>query len=185
MDVLGLMIGHEDHGASDGAVFERRNPMSGDVATRAAAATMDDAIAAADAAAAAFPAWSQTAPKERRAILLKAADLLQSRADDFVKAMAGEIGATAGWARFNVGLAADMLREAASLTTQITGEVIPSDTPRLPRHGASAQPAGVVLSHRALERAGDPRRARAGDAAGLRQHGGAEGLRDLPAARTG
>jgi acyl-CoA reductase-like NAD-dependent aldehyde dehydrogenase len=145
MDVLGLMIGHEDHGASDGAVFERRNPMSGDVATRAAAATIDDAIAAADAAAAAFPAWSKTAPKERRAILLKAADLLQSRADDFVKAMAGEIGATAGWAHFNVGLASDMLREAASLTTQITGEVIPSNRPGSLAMGIR-QAAGVVLS---------------------------------------
>jgi benzaldehyde dehydrogenase (NAD) len=48
------------------------------------------------------------------------------------------------WGGFNVFLAAGMLREAAALTTQIVGEVIPSDVP-----GSLAmairQPAGVVL----------------------------------------
>ena len=58
--------------------------------------------------------------------------------------MATEIGATAGWARFNVKLAAGMLREAASLTTQITGEIIPSDKPGCVSM-AVRQPAGVVL----------------------------------------
>ena len=58
MDQLGLLIANEDHQASGGATFERRNPISGEVATRAAAATVEDARRAADAAAAAFPAWS-------------------------------------------------------------------------------------------------------------------------------
>ncbi|WP_157014413.1 aldehyde dehydrogenase [Mesorhizobium xinjiangense] len=145
MDQLGLLIGDEDQGASDGGTFERLNPMTGEVATRAAAATVDDARLACDAAARAFPQWSVTSPGERRRILLAAADALQARADDFVAAMAEETGATAGWAMFNVGLSADMLREAASLTTQITGEIIPSNRP-----GSMAmavrQPAGVVLS---------------------------------------
>jgi acyl-CoA reductase-like NAD-dependent aldehyde dehydrogenase len=145
MDVVGLMIANEETEASNGATFERRNPVSGGVATRAAAATVADAVAAVDAAAAAFPEWSRSAPRERRAILSKAADVLAARAPDFVAAMADEIGATAGWAQFNVMLASDMLREAAALTTQITGEIIPSNRP-----GSLAmavrQPAGVVLS---------------------------------------
>ncbi|RYF81410.1 MAG: aldehyde dehydrogenase, partial [Comamonadaceae bacterium] len=63
---------------------------------------------------------------------------------DFIAAMAAETGATALWAGFNAHLAADMLREAASLTTQISGEVIPSN---VPGSLAMAQrvPAGVVL----------------------------------------
>lgn len=145
MDTLGLMIRSEETDASNGATFERRNPITGDVATRAAAATLDDAIAAVDAAAAAFPVWSRSSPRERRTILSKAADILTSKAPQFVEAMGAEIGATAGWAQFNVMLASDMLREAAALTTQITGEVIPSNRP-----GSLAmavrQPAGVVLS---------------------------------------
>jgi acyl-CoA reductase-like NAD-dependent aldehyde dehydrogenase len=145
MDTLGLLIAQEETDASNGATFERRNPISGNVATKAAAATVDDAIAAVDAAAAAFPAWSRSSPRERRAVLSKAADVLSAREGEFIAAMAAEIGATAGWAHFNVMLASDMLREAAALTTQITGEVIPSNRP-----GSLAmavrQPAGVVLS---------------------------------------
>lgn len=145
MTELGLLIDNETVPATGGATFERTNPISGDVATRAAAATIDDALRAADAAAAAFPAWSKTSPRERRAILLKAASSLEARVGEFVGVMADEIGATAGWAGFNVGLAADMLREAASLTTHITGEVIPSNRPGSFAMGVR-QAAGVVLS---------------------------------------
>lgn len=145
MDQLGLLIENENQEATGGATFERMNPISGEVATRAAAATVEDARRAADSAAAAFPAWSTTAPRERRKILLKAADLLESKGDQFVAAMGAEIGATAGWAMFNVMLASDMLREAAGLVTQINGEIIPSNRP-----GSLAmavrQPAGVVLA---------------------------------------
>ena len=38
-------------------------------------------------------------------------------------------GATEAWARFNVMLAAGMLVEAASMTTQIKGEILPSNRP--------------------------------------------------------
>ncbi|MGB6307596.1 MAG: aldehyde dehydrogenase, partial [Steroidobacteraceae bacterium] len=73
-----------------------------------------------------------------------AAAALEARTGDFVEAMMGEIGATEGWARFNIMLAASMIREAASLTTQIAGEVIPSDKPGCIAL-ALREPAGVVL----------------------------------------
>lgn len=124
--------------------FERRDPMTGEVATSATAMSPDEARAVADAADAAFPAWSATGPNARRALLNKAAVALEARSAAFVDAMMGEIGATEGWARFNLMLAAGMIREAASLTTQITGETIPSDKP-----GCIAmtlrEPVGVVL----------------------------------------
>jgi vanillin dehydrogenase len=138
-----LLIGDRDSDASDARVFERHNPMSGKLATRAAAATVADAQAAATAAAAAFPAWSALAPGERRAKLMRAADVLETRTEDFISTMAAETGATAGWAKHNVRLAANMLREAAAMTTHITGEVIPSDEGVLAL--AVRQPAGVVL----------------------------------------
>jgi len=139
-----LLIGDRDAAAKGAATFVRNNPVSGDVATRAAAATADDAILAAEAAAEAFPAWAALGPHERRKKLLRAADLLEARTPDFISAMMDEIGATAGWAGFNVYLAAQMLREAAAMTTQVSGEVIPSEIP-----GSLAfsirQPVGVVL----------------------------------------
>ena len=144
MTEVQLLIDDHDTAASNKATFERTNPISGSVATRAAAATVDDARAAAAAAAAAFPAWSALGPNERRKKLLRAADLLEARTPDFIAVMRDEIGATAGWAGFNCYLAAQMLREAASMTTQVSGETIPSDVP-----GSLAfsirQPVGVVL----------------------------------------
>ncbi|WP_108501756.1 aldehyde dehydrogenase [Paracoccus indicus] len=145
METLGLMIGGKDIVATDGATFERLNPLTNQPATRASAASVEDAISAVDAAAAAFPEWSQSSPKERRTILLKAADILMEKMPAFVDAMASEIGATAGWAGFNVTLAADMLREAASMTTQITGQIVPSNRPGTMAM-AVRQAAGVVLS---------------------------------------
>jgi len=104
----------------------------------------DAAIAAADAAGAAAPGWAATGPNARRALLNEAAAALEARADDLIAAMAAETGATEGWARFNLMLAAGMAREAAALTTQISGEVIPSDH-RGRVAMALREPVGVVL----------------------------------------
>ncbi|MDJ1157048.1 aldehyde dehydrogenase [Chelatococcus sp. SYSU_G07232] len=141
---IGLLIADQDVAATGGVTFERRDPLTGHVATRAAAATVADAVAAADAAAAAFPAWSALGPNARRTVLLRAAELMDARTQDFVALMTRETGATAGWAGFNVHLAANMLREAAAMTTQIAGEVIPSDKPGCLAM-AVRQPVGVVL----------------------------------------
>jgi acyl-CoA reductase-like NAD-dependent aldehyde dehydrogenase len=125
--------------------FDRANPITGEVVTRAAAASVADALAAVEAARSAFPAWSTKGPGQRREALLKAADALDSKRQDFIQAMAEEIGATEGWALFNLNLASAMIRDAAGLTTQVTGEVIPSDKPGCISM-TIREPAGVVLS---------------------------------------
>ncbi|MDP2000897.1 MAG: aldehyde dehydrogenase family protein, partial [Rhodoferax sp.] len=144
MSDLSMLINGLKVSAENGATFERRNPLDGSVATRAPAASPADAVMAADAAAQAFKTWSQTGPSARRALLLKAADALEAKTPQFIEAVGAETGATAMWAGFNVHLAAGMIREAASLTTQISGEVIPSDVPGSLAMGVR-QPAGVVL----------------------------------------
>ncbi len=130
--------------AASGATFTRRDPVTGDVASEAAAASEADVSKVVKAADRAFPAWSETGPSERRRLLLKAADLLEARTADFSKAMTEEIGATGPWGGFNVFFAATLLREAAALTTQVTGEIIPADKPGV-LSLAVRQPAGVVL----------------------------------------
>src|SRR6476646_10745680 len=100
--------------------------------------------AAAEAASAAFTNWSNTGPNARRLLLNRAAEELEARADAFVATMAEELRASEPWARFNVQLGAGMIREAAALTTQITGEVIPSDKLGL-LSLALREPVGVVL----------------------------------------
>src|ERR1700730_18366443 len=109
--------------------FERVNPVTNETASKAMAMTAADAAAVADHAAGGFAQWSGVGPNARRALLMSAAVALEARKHDFVRAMMTEVGATAGWAMFNLMLAAGMIREAASLTTQIGGGVIPSDPP--------------------------------------------------------
>ena len=144
MNEVKLLIGGKDVDAANKATFERQNPVTGEAATRAAAATLADCDAACDAAAAVFPAWAAMGPGERRKLLLKAADLLDARAPEFIGYGVAEAGSAPMWYGFNAMLAASMLREAASMTTQISGEVIPSDVPGLLAMGIR-QPAGVVL----------------------------------------
>jgi acyl-CoA reductase-like NAD-dependent aldehyde dehydrogenase len=141
---IGLLIDGDARKASGAASYDRMDPFTGRLATRAAAASIDDANAAVEAAAAAFPAWSKTGPGARRALLSKAADVMASKVGEFTRLMMEETGATAPWAGFNVMLAANMLREAAAMTTQISGEIIPSDKPGTLAM-AIRQPAGVCL----------------------------------------
>ena len=139
-----LLIAGKETPASRARTFDRINPVTGEVATRAAAASVEDAKLAADAASLAFSGWAEVGPNARRALLNKAADAVQAKAAEFTSAMMEETGSSAPWAGFNVMLAAGMLREAAAMTTQITGEVIPSDKPGTIAL-AIRQPAGVVL----------------------------------------
>ncbi|MEK1938941.1 MAG: aldehyde dehydrogenase [Pseudomonas sp.] len=138
-----LLIAGKAQPAADGRTFERLSPFTGEVVSQVAAATLDDADAAVAAAQAAFPVWAALAPSERRLRLLKAAELMETRAPEFMSA-AIETGAAANWYGFNVQLAAGMLREAAAMTTQIVGEVIPSNVPGSFAMGLR-QPCGVVL----------------------------------------
>ena len=140
-----LLIDNTPRAAAGGRTFARRHPTDDRLITTVAAATLADARAAADSASRAFSSWSQTGPTERRRILLRAADLVEEKVAEFVRTMALEVGASELWSRFNVGLTANLLREAASLATQIQGETLPTD-----KRGALSmtirQPVGVILS---------------------------------------
>jgi len=144
MKTVSMLIDGAQVTASDSATFERRNPLDGTVASRAPAASVEDAVAAVEAAARAFPVWSSFGPLKRRQLLTAAAHALEAKSDQFAAAMATETGASGLWAGFNVHLAAQGLLEAAAMTTQIGGELIPSEVPGSLAMGMR-QPAGVVL----------------------------------------
>jgi acyl-CoA reductase-like NAD-dependent aldehyde dehydrogenase len=140
-----LLVGGRSIAATDGRVFERTNPVTSEIASRSAAAGLEDARAAGNAAAAAFPAWSAVGPDVRGRRLARAAEMLLERLPDFSAVMTAETGCTKGWAAFNVRLGADMFREASAMTTRVTGEVIPSDRPGMTAF-AIRRPAGAVLA---------------------------------------
>jgi acyl-CoA reductase-like NAD-dependent aldehyde dehydrogenase len=142
---ISLLINGADRPAASGRTYDRIDPFTEKLASRAPAAGLEDVAAAVEAASAAFAAWSKTGPTQRRSILMKAADIMDSKVSEFTKLMIEETGATAPWAGFNVMLAANILREAGAMTTQIAGEIIPSDKPGTLAM-AVRQAAGVCLA---------------------------------------
>jgi acyl-CoA reductase-like NAD-dependent aldehyde dehydrogenase len=140
--VRGLHIGGEWTEASGGQTFEDHDPFTADVVATIPAGTREDARRAVEAAAAAFPAWSQAPPAERQRIFLKAADILESRGEEVGSWLTRETGCTFGFAMFQLQFVQGLFRQAAALGYQPMGEIIPSDT------GVFAmgirRPAGVV-----------------------------------------
>ena len=115
--------------ATGGATFPVTNPLNDEVYAEAAAGTAADARAAVDAAAAAFPAWSNLGPGARQALFLKAADIVERRQEELVHLMAIEGGASRAFSTFQIRLSAAMLRQAASWGYLPVGDVLRSDAP--------------------------------------------------------
>src|SRR3954452_4552624 len=131
--------------ASEGATFEDRDPFTGDVVANVPAGTRDDARRAIEAAAAAFPEWSQSLPAQRQAIFLKAADILESRLHEVVGLLATETGASFGFGMFQMSFVPGLFRQAAALAYAPTGQIIPSDHPGTLAMGIK-RPVGVVAA---------------------------------------
>ncbi len=136
-------IGGEWTDAGEGSTFEDRDPFTGDVVATVPAGGRDDARRAIDAAAAAFPEWSQTSPAARQTIFLKAADVLESRGEEVVGLLARETGASFGFGMFQLHFVAGLFRQSAALPYAPIGEVIPSDSPGNLAMGLR-KPVGVV-----------------------------------------
>ncbi|MFC6152173.1 aldehyde dehydrogenase family protein [Nocardioides yefusunii] len=140
-----IVVAGVPHVSVSGATFEKTNPYTGKVVSVAAAATVEDADNAAAAAHAAFPAWAATPAAERSALLNKAADLLEERAEEITITMAEEVGSTHGWAAFNVHVTTGVLRAAAELPGQVVEDEIPSGVPGLKAYGVR-KPLGAVVA---------------------------------------
>jgi acyl-CoA reductase-like NAD-dependent aldehyde dehydrogenase len=138
-----MYIDGEWTGASSGRTFDDMNPYTGEVFATVPRAGRSDTARAIDAAADAFPKWVTTPPAEKRKLFLKAADVLESRQNDFLQALMQETGSTFGFSMFQLGFTPNLLREAASQVYNVTGEIIPSDMPGA-FFMATRQPAGVV-----------------------------------------
>jgi acyl-CoA reductase-like NAD-dependent aldehyde dehydrogenase len=114
---------------SSGEMFDDLDPYRGSVMARVPAGTRADAARAVDAAAAAFPGWADLPPAGKQALFLRAADIVERRADEITALLATETGCAAAFAGFQVLTATRLLRQAANWGYLPAGEVIRSDTP--------------------------------------------------------
>jgi hypothetical protein len=127
--------------AFDRAMYDDYNPYTGEVFARVPSGKRGDARRAIEAAAAAFPAWSNTLPAERQALFLKAADILQKKQNEIVTILAEETGCTFGFAMFQTMFTPGLQPEAASQVHNPIGEIIPADLPGA-FYMATRQPVG-------------------------------------------
>lgn len=138
-----MFINGEWVDAIAGGTFAVTNPATGEEIGRVPDGGPDDARAAIAAADAAFASWSTTTPFERADVLLKAWQIMNSRADDLAKLMTTEQGKPLRAARTEVTYAADFLRWFAEEGRRIGGEWLPSGRSDQ-RFLTVRQPVGVV-----------------------------------------
>ena len=134
----GLLINGEWRAAEGGKTVAVNDPATGEVIREIADASVDDGVAAMDAAAEAFPSWAATPARERAEILRRAFDLLQERKEDVALLMTLEMGKPLAEARGEVGYGGEFLRWFSEVAAHTQG-----------RYGANPEGTGrmIVTQH--------------------------------------
>ncbi|RZT66481.1 succinate semialdehyde dehydrogenase [Microcella alkaliphila] len=140
----GLFIGGEYRAASDGATFAVIDPANLRTLTHVASASVNDAVAAVDAAAAAAAGWAATPPRQRAVVLSRAFELMTEAADDLATLITAENGKVFSDARGEVAYAAEFLRWYAEEAVRIPGalQTAPSGANRIL---VSHRPVGIAI----------------------------------------
>jgi succinate-semialdehyde dehydrogenase/glutarate-semialdehyde dehydrogenase len=119
-----LWIGGKAVPASEGGRFDVLDPATGQVLTTVADGSVDDAIAAVDAAEAAAEAWAATSPRERAEILRRAWELMTEQADDLARLVTLENGKALADARGEVAYAAEFFRWYSEEAVRAVGQLM-------------------------------------------------------------
>ncbi|TQV95580.1 Aldehyde dehydrogenase [Cordyceps javanica] len=142
-NVVPLVIGGKDVLTSE--TFDVVSPATGKLLHKSSSADVAEAVAAVDAAAAAFPAWSRSHVDERRAVLLRASDIIKARGDELKTAMQDETASDPAWADINLRIATENIVHAASHLVNLEGRM-----PAVADPGREAviirEPYGVIFS---------------------------------------
>ena len=131
--------------ATGGGTFPVHNPATGEVLTRVADATPEDAVRALDAAAAVQADWAATPSRERGEILRTVFDRITARAEEFALLMTLEMGKALPESRNEVRYGAEFFRWFAEEAVRVHGRYLhaPSGTGRIVVH---KQPVGPCLA---------------------------------------
>ncbi|WP_250437402.1 NAD-dependent succinate-semialdehyde dehydrogenase [Caballeronia sp. ATUFL_F2_KS9A] len=131
--------------AASGRRFAVTDPATGDVIAQVADSGPADARAATDAAARAFPAWRDTLPKDRAAVLHRWHALIVEHADALGRLISLEQGKPFAEGRGEVMYGASYVAWFADEATRIYGDIIPQQQ-RGKRMSAVKEPVGVVAA---------------------------------------
>jgi aldehyde dehydrogenase (NAD+) len=139
-----LHIGVDRHTIGGGGVHEHVFPATGQVQGPVPLAGPADVDAAATSARAAFDTWRQWTPAQRRDVLVRLADLLESSQGELARLSVLDNGMTHGLAQFMASSVTDYARYYAGWADKIEGRVTSS-----PAHGrelayTAPEPYGVI-----------------------------------------
>ena len=139
-----LWIGGKWRKASDGARFDVIDPATENTIASVASASVEDAQAAVDAAAAAFDGWAGRKPRERGEILRKAYEVIMAQSERLAKLITLENGKALSDSRGEVAYAAEFFRWYAEEAVRAIGQVsrAPSSGARIFVHH---KPAGIAV----------------------------------------
>lgn len=108
-------------------MMEVRNPYDGRLIATVADASADDASAAIESSVRAFQDWSETPAWKRADLLVKAAEILEERAEDMATTITGELGKPIRDSRTEASRSPRILRRAAEEAKRFHGEVVQMD----------------------------------------------------------
>jgi len=139
-----LFLGGKWVPASSGGRFDVYDPSTGEVIAAVADGTVEDAIAAVDAADAAAAGWAGTAPRARAEILRSAFELMTARKDELARLISLENGKALTDAAGEVAYAAEFFRWYSEEAVRAEGTVMtaPSGANRIL---VVQQPVGIAV----------------------------------------
>jgi len=139
-----LFLGGKWVPASSGGRFDVYDPSTGEVIAGVADGTVEDAIAAVDAADAAAAEWAATAPRHRAEILRAAFELMTARKDELARLISLENGKALTDAAGEVAYAAEFFRWYSEEAVRADGTVMtaPSGANRIL---VVQQPVGIAV----------------------------------------
>src|ERR671916_1500596 len=137
-------IGGEWVPADSGEVYEVTNPANpSEILGTTPKSAEGETKRAIEAAARAPPEWKAMLPSARGAILMEAADIIESRADELAPLMAREVGKPMGESQAEVARAAAIFRYYGSEGWRMPGVMPPSTRPGI-QVSSVREPLGVV-----------------------------------------
>jgi aldehyde dehydrogenase (NAD+) len=125
-----LIIAGVEQSPASGAYFDVLSPDTEQVMGRVARGNADDVEKAVAAARIGHKKWWALAPKEREAVLLRAAEIMQTEGEKrYLDLLINESGGTINKARYEIYYAVDLLRTAAGEVRRLYGDTFPNDRP--------------------------------------------------------
>lgn len=145
MNEYQLFINGSYQAATSGLTDDSLNPATGEVFARVHQANAEDAKLALDAAWDAFQSWKDLGPSAREGIFLRAADIMEARADELKDILIDEAGSTLLKAGYETHHAPMHVRSIGGECRRVVGDTYVSDYPGVKSY-CLRRPLGLVLA---------------------------------------